>query len=108
MKFLVDAQLPPALAVWLRGKGYDAVHVEDAALRDSDDAQVREFAVVQERIVVTKDRDFVASPQIGSPPAVLWVRTGNAPTRVVLERLEANWVQLESYLAQGFALVELR
>lgn len=64
--------------------------------------------MVQGRIVVTKDRDFVASPLIGSPPAILWVRTGNAPTRVIIERFEVNWAELESYLAQGFAIVELR
>ncbi len=108
MKFLVDAQLPPVLAVWLRGKGYDAAHVQDVGLRDSDDAQIREYAAAQGTIVVTKDRDFVASPLIGSPPAVLWVRTGNAPTRAVIERFETNWTQVEAYLAQGFAVVEIR
>ena len=108
MKFLVDAQLPPRLAVWLRAKGYDAKHVEDVGLRDSDDSDVRAFAATEGTIVVTKDRDFAAPPLIGSPPSVLWVRTGNAPTRVILERFEANWAQIEAYLAQGFAVVELR
>ena len=37
MKFLVDAQLPPALARWLREQGYDAQHVEDLGLRDAED-----------------------------------------------------------------------
>lgn len=108
MKFLVDAQLPPVLAAWLRGRGYDAAHVEDVGLRDSDDADVRELAVRQERIVVTKDRDFVAPPLVGSPPVVVWVRTGNAPTRVIIERFEANWAQVEAYITQGFSVVEIR
>ena len=28
MKFIVDEQLPLRLAVWLREKGYDAIHAE--------------------------------------------------------------------------------
>jgi predicted nuclease of predicted toxin-antitoxin system len=108
VKFLVDAQLPPQLAGWLRAKGYEAMHVDDVGLRNSDDIDVRKFAEAQATIVVTKDRDFAAPPLIGLPPAVVWVRTGNAPTRVILERFEANWTQVEAYLAQGFALVEIR
>jgi predicted nuclease of predicted toxin-antitoxin system len=29
MRFLVDAQLPPALAQWLASHGHDAMHVTD-------------------------------------------------------------------------------
>ena len=29
MKFLIDAQLPPALARWLQEASHEAVHVED-------------------------------------------------------------------------------
>lgn len=108
MKFLVDAQLPPLLAAWLRDKGYETEHVEEAGLRDSDDIDVRKYAQVNGMIVVTKDRDFVATPLIGTPPHVLWVRTGNAPTRLILERFESNWPAVADYLAQGFAVVEIR
>lgn len=39
MRFLVDAQLPPALAKWLVGQGHTASHVLDLALdRASDTA----------------------------------------------------------------------
>lgn len=34
MRFLVDAQLPPALARWLTERGHDAVHVLDLGLGD--------------------------------------------------------------------------
>lgn len=108
MKFLVDAQLPPALASWLRGKGHDAVHVDDVGLRDVDDADVSKFAEAEEAIVVTKDRDFIAPLLIGSSPPIVWVRTGNAPTREILKTFDANWDEVEAYLAQGFAIVEIR
>ena len=37
MKFLVDAQLPPALAHWLRGAGHEAQAVGEVGLRDASD-----------------------------------------------------------------------
>ncbi len=108
MKFLVDAQLPPLLAGWLRDKGYEAVHVEDVGLSESDDPDVRKHAEVNGMIVVTKDRDFAQVASVGTPPQVLWVRTGNAPTRVIVERFESNWQAVVTYLAQGFSVVEIR
>jgi predicted nuclease of predicted toxin-antitoxin system len=32
MRFLIDAQLPPALARWLSSAGHDAEHVADIGL----------------------------------------------------------------------------
>ena len=37
MTFLVDAQLPPALADWLIKQGHPAEHVYDVDLGDADD-----------------------------------------------------------------------
>ena len=31
MKFLVDANLPPGLATWLREQAHEAIHVSDQA-----------------------------------------------------------------------------
>jgi predicted nuclease of predicted toxin-antitoxin system len=40
VRFLVDAQLPPALARWLRDAGCEAEHVEDAGLRAAADGAI--------------------------------------------------------------------
>lgn len=108
MKFLVDAQLPPSLAAWLRARGHDAAHVEDVRLRDGDDADVRRFAEANRSIIVTKDRDFLVSPVAVETPPIIWVRTGNVPNRVLFERFEINWPRIEDYLVQGFLVVEIR
>jgi predicted nuclease of predicted toxin-antitoxin system len=36
MKFLIDAQLPPALCEWLRARGHEADHVADLGMIASD------------------------------------------------------------------------
>ena len=58
MKFLIDAQLPPALAGWLREAGHEAEHVEDVDLRKADDRPIWNYALKAGAIIVTKDEDF--------------------------------------------------
>lgn len=109
MKFLVDAQLPPALADWLRKAGHEAQHVQDVTLRDADDAAIRVYAARTGAVLMTKDRDFIPPVQSQEPAIqVVWVRTGNTSTHALLERIEAAWSQLMGHLEDGVELVELR
>lgn len=109
MRFLVDAQLPPALAAWLRNRGYHAVAVVEVGLRDADDSVIWERAASDQSIIVTKDEDFAllaaANP---SGPQVLWVRTGNLVNRVLLARFERAWADVELHLCSRVRVVELR
>ncbi len=45
MKFVVDAQLPPALARLLREVGCDAFAVREIGLREANDAEIWRYAV---------------------------------------------------------------
>jgi predicted nuclease of predicted toxin-antitoxin system len=49
MRFLVDAQLPPALARWLASQGHVAEHVADLGMADSLDQEVGDRAVTSAR-----------------------------------------------------------
>jgi len=109
VRFIVDAQLPPALTVWLRKAGHDADHVQDLGLQTASDSDIRSYAAQNGSVVFTKDRDFI--PTTESSPRqvqVVWVRTGNVSTRSLLDRLEAAWPQLIDHLSKGERLVELR
>ncbi len=59
MRFLIDAQLPPALARWLRAQGHEAKAVREVGLREAADSAIWAFAEQGAWIVVTKDDDFV-------------------------------------------------
>ena len=79
MKFLVDAQLPRRLASLLQIQGHDAIHTLDlpAANRTSDQEIIR-FADIEQRVVITKDADFVHSFHIDrEPKKLLLISTGN-------------------------------
>ena len=108
MKFIVDAQLPPALAAWLKSKGHDAVAVREIGLREADDNTIWSYARAENAIVVTKDEDFDQLATANPKARVLWVRIGNAVNRVLLARFERAWPEIVSHLEAGAQVVEIR
>ncbi len=70
MNFLVDAQLPRRMTAWLTAAGCDARHTLDlpAGNRTADD-QINDVADQEQRVVVTKDADFVDSHVLQRRPA---------------------------------------
>ncbi len=100
MNFLVDAQLPRRMTVWLAAAGCDAIHTLDLpnANRTSD-KQVNDVADREQRVVVTKDSDFVDSHLLhGRPAKLLLVSTGNISNR----DLEALFVPLIQDIVREF------
>ena len=73
MKFLVDAQLPRRLAQWLCDLGHDVVHTVDLPLGNrTPDNVICELSENEQRVVITKDADFVASFMLRRlPPKLL-------------------------------------
>lgn len=108
MKFLVDAQLPRSLATLLSGAGHDAVHVSTLPSGNrTSDAEIARLADSDNRVVVTKDRDFRDSHILkGSPRALLIVTTGNIQNRDLLDLFQRHLNVITDYLAIS-ALVEL-
>ena len=110
MKFLIDAQLPPALAVWLREAGHDAAHVEDVGLREAEDGPIWEHALQTAAVIVTKDEDFVARaarPSTTKPPVVVWLRVGNTTNSVLRTWFEPRLPGIVELVGQGHRLVEV-
>jgi predicted nuclease of predicted toxin-antitoxin system len=108
VKFVVDAQLPPALAAWLRDKGHDAVAVREIGLRHADDGDIWSYARAENAIVVTKDEDFGLLAATAPDARVLWVRIGNTVNRVLLARMERAWPEILARLEEGEQVLELR
>ena len=57
MRFLVDVCAGHRLAEWLRQKGHDVAEVRERDPRLTDE-QVLAWAVAEDRIIVTLDKDF--------------------------------------------------
>ena len=91
-KFVVDAHLPRRLAAHLRDAGHDALHTLDLpAGNRAIDKEINAISVSEQRIVVTKDSDFVVSFVLhGQPWKLLLVSTGNFSNRKLEQLVAAN------------------
>jgi len=62
----------------------NASHVQFHELAEKTDTEVWEFAKLNDFCIVTQDADFAERSRLyGSPPKVVWLRCGNAPTNQV-------------------------
>lgn len=108
MKFIVDAQLPKSLSQLLINLGYDSIHTLDLPDKNkSTDQFIIQISTDQNRVVVTKDRDFLESFLInGVPQKLLMVRTGNITNDQLLILFNKN-IRLISDLFERSNLIEL-
>ncbi|HEX6746823.1 MAG TPA: DUF5615 family PIN-like protein [Longimicrobium sp.] len=92
MNFVVDAQLPRRIAILLREHGHDAVHTLDLPEANrTTDAVIVELSLLENRIVITKDADFVDSHLLQRrPEKLLLVSTGNISNRELESILKLN------------------
>lgn len=57
-KFLLDENLSPRLAAWLRRLGYEAQAVREAGLKGKGDEEIIPWLQKNEYVLITSDLDF--------------------------------------------------
>lgn len=107
MKFIVDAQLPPGLCIWLQARGFEAQHVFDIGLGGASDLAIAELAISENAFILSKDIHFLVL-RLPDRFGFIWLRIGNATTKNLIRWLEARWEQVDELLALGERLIELR
>jgi predicted nuclease of predicted toxin-antitoxin system len=86
VKFLVDNQLPRALATLLGNLGHHAVHVLDIELSQVDDMAIWASAAQNGYTIISKDADFADLALLARTEVrLIWVRIGNCRKSVLLE-----------------------
>lgn len=82
MRFLVDAQLPRRFCGWLAEAGHDAVYTLDLPQGNrTSDNEILDVTDRAQRVVVTKDDDFVQSFLItGRRRGYCWFPPETSPT----------------------------
>lgn len=75
MTIWIDAQLPPAIAAWIKSQfEIDAVAIRELGLRDAEDLEIFTAAKNANVAVLTKDTDFVLLlDRYGPPPQIIWL-----------------------------------
>jgi predicted nuclease of predicted toxin-antitoxin system len=84
LKLLFDQNLSRKLVTRLADIFSDCSHVQFHGLAEQTDTEIWEFARTNNFCIVTQDADFAERSRLyGSPPKVVWLRCGNAPTNQV-------------------------
>jgi predicted nuclease of predicted toxin-antitoxin system len=106
VKFLVDENLPVALARWLNERGHEALHTSAIDLNASADGRLASYALRAGAVIVTKDKDFLVISTTG--PRVIHIRSGNLSSQALLSVCERVWPLVEAGLQAGERVVTIR
>lgn len=109
MRFIVDANLPPEIATWLRSLGHEAWHVDELHEVGAADDWIWREALSKQAAIITKDGDFADWSNTRSPaPQLVWLRTGNLRKSLQVNGLKSSWLRVLTQLGDGRAIVEVR
>ena len=109
MKLLFDQNLSRKLVARLSDIYPTSSHVQFHDLGDKTDTEIWEFAKTNDFCIVTQDADFAERSRLyGSPPKVIWLRCGNAPTDRVESLLRSGVGAIQELLSDpNFHCLEL-
>jgi|HubBroStandDraft_6_1064221.scaffolds.fasta_scaffold38952_3 predicted nuclease of predicted toxin-antitoxin system len=101
MRFLLDMNLPPAIAARLQAEGHDAIHGLNAGYGELSDYELFERAANDARIVVTFDLDFGEIGSAASRPTL-----GVVLLRLRSARQSSLWDRLRVAIAEAGEAME--
>jgi predicted nuclease of predicted toxin-antitoxin system len=109
MTIWIDAQLPPAIAAWIKSQfEIDAVAIRELGLRDAEDLEIFTAAKNANVAVLTKDTDFeLLLDRYGPPPQIIWLTCGNTSNSKLKEILSETLTQACDLLLGGEEIVEI-
>lgn len=110
MEIWIDAQLSPAIALWLNQSFPDinARSVRSIGLLSADDETIFLKAREEKAIVVSKDADFVnLLEQLGPPPQIIWITAGNTSNSRMREILTKHMPTIIEMINNGEPLIEI-
>lgn len=106
----VDAQLAPAIALWIPTELSAPAHaLRDLGLRDADDATIFAQARQHDAIILTKDADFpLLLNRLGPPPRIIWLTCGNTTNAELRSIIARHALELRTWIAGTEPLIEMR
>ncbi len=108
IRFVIDAQLPPGLAIRLRERGYPAEHVNRVGLDNASDLAIWTHARRARAVLITKDEDFVTlALREPSGPQLVWLRIGNIGNDALWKTISATLDEIIGSLEAGERIVQV-
>jgi len=92
----------------MQNHGYDVIHVRDLNMQKCSDEEIFDFALREERTIVSADTDFgtiVALRQVQFPSIIIFRRTKQRKPTEQVELLINNLNQIEVSLTKGSVII---
>jgi predicted nuclease of predicted toxin-antitoxin system len=91
MKLLIDENISFRILKFIDSHFPGSAHVSSINIGKITDLEIWSYAKQHDFVIVTYDEDFYEWQQLKeSPPHIIWLRFGNAPTRFIAEKLIRN------------------
>lgn len=102
MKLLLDENISRRIVPLLVSDYPGTSQVALLGLESASDIEIWEYAKKNEFFIVTKDADFYDMSLVhGSPPKVLWLKSGNVSKAQIAQVLLSNRESIETALVVG-------
>ncbi|MBN2349107.1 MAG: DUF5615 family PIN-like protein [Bacteroidales bacterium] len=99
MRFLFDQNISHRILPQLPIQFAGSTSVKHEGLMNSPDKLIWEFAKEHDYIIVTQDSDFNDLNSLyGFPPKIIWIRSGNLKTSVILDLLIHHMNEIEKFI----------
>ena len=100
--------IPKKLSVFLSWKGYDSIHTLDLPNKNATkDSEINQISLDEQRVVISKDLDFIESLLISNKPyKLIYIATGNITNKQLLEIFSQNIEKIVEY-ATEHRLIEI-
>jgi len=108
VKFIVDAQLPQSLAIYLQSRGYDTIHTITLPEKNkTKDGSIIALSISEDRIIISKDTDFLGYHILKREPRkLLTVKTGNIRNSELIDLFGKNLDSIVEHF-KTHSLIEL-
>jgi predicted nuclease of predicted toxin-antitoxin system len=91
VKILLDQNISFRLVNLLMGTFDEVKHVKLTGLTDATDAEIWDYARLNNCTIVTFDSDFIDLATLkGTPPKIIWLRFGNSSNLKIANKLISN------------------
>ena len=109
IKILLDADMPRSSVKVIRSSGFEVEDVRDIGMRSAKDKEIIEYALNNNRVIVTRDTDFGEILRYPKHPGAIILRLPNTfTTKEVNKRLKGFLSSVsETEIKNAIIIVEL-
>jgi len=91
MKLLLDENLSRRVVPFIQDSYPGSTQITLLGLEQADDKFIRQYAIDNHFVIVTKDADFYEMNMVyGQPPKIIWLKIGNQSKASTIKVLQDN------------------